>query len=295
MGNTAKLIFGGILSVCAPILFFATYFTVDAYERTVVTRFGAVVAVADAGLHFKMPFVNETHAFRTDIQSIKPKEAANTYTIDNQEVDVIFNVFYRIPADKVVFIYTNVPDFQARLLVLANDRLKAEMGRVNVAHVAEKRGELRDKIKSVLVREAGALGIEITDFQLANLEYTKSFKAAVEQAASAKAGVETREQEKQQAMKSAETAAINAEGKANAIRAVAKGQADANLLVAQAAAKAIQLKGEAEAAAIRAQADALKQNVNLVELRKAERWNGELPKTMLSNVVPFMNVDQAAK
>ncbi|MCC7049830.1 MAG: hypothetical protein IT562_24195 [Alphaproteobacteria bacterium] len=85
---------------------------------------------------------------------------------------------------------------------------------------------------------------------------------------------------------------VSIEGEGKAIRAEAKGQADANLLVAQAAAKAIQLKGEAEAAAIKAQAEALAQNVRLVELRKAERWNGALPQSMLSNVVPFMSVDQ---
>lgn len=33
-------------------------------------------------------------------------------------------------------------------------------------------------------------------------------------------------------------------------------------------------------------------NAQLVELRKAEKWNGSLPATMLSNVAPFMGVDQ---
>jgi hypothetical protein len=33
----------------------------------------------------------------------------------------------------------------------------------------------------------------------------------------------------------------------------------------------------------------------LVELRKAERWDGKLPTNMLSNVMPFMNVDQQMK
>ena len=69
----------------------------------------------------------------------------------------------------------------------------------------------------------------------------------------------------------------------------AKGVADATLLKAEADAKAIQLRGEAEAAAIRAQAEALKQNTGLVELRKAEKWNGALPQQMLSGIVPFMN------
>lgn len=287
-----KTITGGIVGVCAIIFFLMTYYTVAPYERAVLTRFGQFIAVEGEGLHFKMPFVNSVTFYRTDIRNISPKQAANTYTIDNQEVDIIFNLFYRVPPDKVEFVYRNVQDYRERLEAMVIDRLKSEMGSVNVAHVAEKRGAIRDKIKGVLAKEAQWLGVEITDFQLTNIEYTKSFKAAVEQAAAAKAGVETREQELNQARKIADRAKVDAEGKANAIREEARGQADANLLVAEANAKAIQLKGEAEAAAIKAQVEALAQNAQLVELRKSERWDGKLPATMLSNVVPFMGVDQ---
>jgi regulator of protease activity HflC (stomatin/prohibitin superfamily) len=299
-----KAIVGAVAAICLVILFWTTYYTVRPYERAVLTRFGQLVGVQGEGLHFKLPLVNAVTYIRTDLQNISPKQPANTYTVDNQEVDVVFNLFYRVPADRIEFIYRNVQDYKERLEAMAIDRLKAEMGKVNVAHVAEKRGELRERIKDVLVRDAAAIGVEVTDFQLTNLEYTKSFKAAVEQAAAAKAMVETREQELQQSKKQAEQAAIQAEGRANALRAQARGDADANasrargeaearLLVAQAEAKAIQLKGEAEAAAIRAQAEALAANTQLVELRKAEKWNGLLPATMLSNVMPFMNVDQA--
>lgn len=287
-----KLIGSGIVLVCAFILFLMTYYTVAPYERAVLTRFGELIAVEGEGLHLKMPFVHSVTYVRTDIQNITPKLAANTYTIDNQEVDVVFNLFYRVSPDQVEFIFRNVQDYKERLESMAVDRLKAEMGKVNVAHVAEKRGELRDRIKAIITRDAASLGVAVTDFQLTNLEYTKSFKIAVEQAATAKAGVETRDQELNQARKTAERAAVEAKGRADAIRAEATGQADANLLVAEATAKAIRLKGEAEAAAIEAQVKALAQNAQLVELRKSERWDGKLPATMLSNVVPFMGVDQ---
>jgi regulator of protease activity HflC (stomatin/prohibitin superfamily) len=192
--------------------------------------------------------------------------------------------------DKIEFIYQNAQDFKPRLVSIAVDRLKAEFGKVNAAHVAEKRGELRDTIKAVLKRDAQALGVEVTDFQLTNLEYTKSFRSAVEQAASAKAMVETREQEKQQAIRQAERAKIDAEGKANAAREAAKGDADARLVIAQAEAKAIQLKGEAQATAMRAQANALSANPVLVEMKKAEQWNGVLPAAIYAGApIPFMS------
>jgi regulator of protease activity HflC (stomatin/prohibitin superfamily) len=165
---------------------------------------------------------------------------------------------------------------------MAVDRLKSEMGKVNVQHVAEQRGKVRDVITKVIADEAKEFGIIITDFQLTNIEYSKMFRQAVEAAAAAKANVETREQERLQAIKIAEAKVIAAKGVGDAAREQAKGEADG-----------IKLRGEAQAAAIKAQAAALAENAKLVELRKAEKWDGKLPVQMLSGVVPFMNYDAA--
>jgi regulator of protease activity HflC (stomatin/prohibitin superfamily) len=288
-----KLIGGGVLGLLAVVIFLMTYFTVDQNEMAVVTRFGHLEYVAGPGLHFKIPFVNATEHYRTDIQDAHPTKAVNTYTIDNQEVDVVFTVFYRVPADQVAYIYTNNRDYQSRLMAMTIDRLKAGMGQVNVQSVAEKRGELRDAIKGVLAAEAKPYGIDVTDFQLTDLQYTDAFRNAVNNAAVQKANIESVEYQRQQAQKTAEMVKIKAEGEANAAREAARGAADARLLNATAEAKAIQLQGEAQAAAIKAQADALKANIELVSLRKAERWDGKLPVAIYANApIPFLPADK---
>jgi regulator of protease activity HflC (stomatin/prohibitin superfamily) len=199
-----------------------------------------------------------------------------------------------VPADQVQYLFTNNRDYKDRVMVMAIDRLKAAMGQVNVSSVAEKRGELRDVIEKTLQRDAKKLGVEVTGFLLPDFQYTKSFRDAVNAAAVQKANVETFEYQRQQAEKSALTNKINAEGQANAIREKARGDADAVFLNAQAEAKSIQLKGEATASAIKAQADALASNSKLVDLRKAERWDGKLPVSIYGSApVPFMNVKEA--
>lgn len=295
MDNNLKLIVGAILGVCTMILFFTTYYTVGQNERGLLTRFGKVVEVSDPGLHFKVPFVNSVKTYRTDILSLSTppamKQGVSTYTVDNQEVHVIFTVQYRIRPDKVAFIYENVQDLEARLFQIAEDRLKAEMGKINTSHVAEQRGTIRDGIKKVLAQATTTLGVEIADFQLNNIEYDQTFQSAVKQAAAARATVETREQERQQAIKVAETAKTRAEGEANAAREKAKGEADAIDVKAKAEARAIQLKGEAQAQAMRAQANALSANPVLVEMKKAEQWNGVLPAAIYAGApIPFMQV-----
>src|SRR5215470_14591886 len=275
--------------ILAFIVAFDGYFTVQQYQRTVVTRFGQLTYVAEPGFHFKLPFVDATRPFRIDITDVAPEKAVNTYTIDNQEVDILFNVYYRFPADQVAFIYQNVSDARERLYIMAVDRLKVEMGKVNVTSVAEKRGQLRDAVKAVLQKDARSLGIEVTDFQLTNLQYDEGFRNAVKNAAVQKANIEAVEYQRQQAEKSAETARIQAIGQANAAREIARGAADARVLQATAEAKAIELQGEAQAAAIRAQAEALKANPELVNLRRAERWDGKLPTNIYGSApIPFL-------
>ena len=71
----------------------------------------------------------------------------------------------------------------------------------------------------------------------------------------------------------------------------AEAQAQAQLAESRAKAESVTLLGNAEADAIRAKGAALRDNPALVELTKAERWDGVLPTTMVPNsAVPFIEV-----
>lgn len=294
--KTLKLIIAGILGVAGMIFFLSTYFTVAETERTVVTRFGKFSYVADPGLHFRIPFVNATTVYHVGIDSMVISAGkgdkgqlvgVNTYSVDNQEVDIIATLQYRISPDKVQFLFENVPDYRTRLFDMVVDRLKSEMGKVNATHVAEKRGEIKKAVQDVLQRDGKVLGVTVTDFQLTNIEYQKGFRDAVAAAANAKAGIDTRENEQKQAEKVAQTEKIKAQGVADAVKAKADGDAYALLKNAT-----------AQAEALRIQNAALAQNKDVLELRRievdkirAERWKGEVPQQMFAGApIPFVNV-----
>lgn len=291
--NTSFKQIGSIVAgVIVALLAFDSYFTVKETQRAVLTQFGRFVEVRGPGLNWRIPIIQGAAKYPIDIQAFH-LDKINTYTVDNQELDALFTVNYRNPASNVENVFKNIPDYEERLKTLTVDRFKAEVGRVNVTEIAQKRGETRDRILKVLKNNAHDLfGLEVTDFQITNIDYNKTFREANNAASVAKAKVEQAEQEKRQALIDADREKIKAAGEANAIEEKARGDANGLLLNAEAEAKAIKLKGEAEAYAIRAQAAALAQNRMLVELRKAERWDGALPTSMFSNVMPFMNVDQ---
>ena len=287
-----KLKFVGIVlaAVFLLIVAFSSAYRVQEYERAVLTTWGEFSGVVGPGLHFKVPFMQSVAYFPINIREIIATKV-NTYTEDNQEFDAKIVVFYRIPADSVEFIFKSVPDMKARLKALALDRFKTEMGKVNITQVAQKRGEVRDTIKGVLAATVkDILHVVVTDFQIPNIDYTPSFRKAVEQAAIAKTLVEKALQQKRQKIIQAETAKIEALGKANAAREAAKGRADATLFQAKATAARIRLEGEAKADAISKQARALGNNPLLVEYRKAEQWKGNVPQWTGGGGLPVINL-----
>lgn len=286
-----KAYFGGAVALVLGAAALGSFFTVDQSEVAVVTTWGKVTSTAGPGLNWKVPFTQTANVFETSIQELKPKEAVNTYTVDNQEVNVGFIVNFRIPADKAAFVYEHAPDYRDRAFTLIIDRLKAEMGKINVTRVAAERGAIRDRVKSTIAADARQFGLEITEFQITDLWYDKAFTGAVQRAAVEKANIEAREYERQQAEKVAQRAKIEAIGKADAERERARGAADGRLLAAKAEAEAIRLQGEATAEAIKAQANALRANVDLIELERAKRWDGKLPTNLYAHApIPYIGI-----
>ncbi len=79
-----------------------------------------------------------------------------------------------------------------------------------------------------------------------------------------------------------------AEAEASALRAKADGEAYANLKVAQAQAEAMRVQN----AALRENKDVLELRRIEVEMKKAERWDGKLPEHIYAGApIPFLNVN----
>src|SRR5690606_29908974 len=89
----------------------------------------------------------------------------------------------------------------------------------------------------------------------------------------------------------AEVQVLTARQNAQAAIAQAEGEKQSAILQAQGEAEARRLRGEAEASAIAAKGKALADNPALVQLISAERWNGELPTSMVpQGALPFISV-----
>src|SRR6185503_41212 len=158
------------------------FFTVGEYERTVLTRFGQFNSVAGPGLHFRIPFVNGLETFPINIQRMQ-KDHLNTYTIDNQELDALVTLNYRIAENEVRRVFTTNRDYRANLESFMIDRFKREMGKINITQVAAHRGDVALSVQKSLVADAMELfGVTVVDFQINDIRYTDQYRKAVDAA-----------------------------------------------------------------------------------------------------------------
>lgn len=289
--TAAKVLKLGIAVAALIVLYQARPFTTVAeYERGVVTRFGSIVRTAEPGFNFRIPVIEAVHIFPVNIQSLVV-DNVQTYTIDNQQLTARININFSIPPDGVVNIYKNVPDYQVRLQTMVIDRFKNALGKLNVVDVTKNRADIAASIFNNIKDESQRLyGLTVVDLQIINIDYTNEFEQATERAMTAKAVVEQREQEKRQAEVEAAKAAIIAKGEANAKIEAAKGEAEAKLAIARANAESIRMEGLARAEALKAQSSVVTKE--LVDMKKAEQWNGQLPAQMLGGTIPLMQIDK---
>lgn len=287
LGTTVAL--GGMIGIGA---MFGAYFTVHERERAVVTRNGAFNYVAGPGFHVKMPFIDGVERFDLTIRSLALSKL-ETFTIDNQHVDVDMVLQYMVPATAVERVFRETMDYEQRLTTMAVDRMKIAFGKRNIADLPDQRGAVAQEVRGIVAKEAERMfGLLVTDVQIVNIQYSQAFRAAIDASAVVKANVERAHQQQRQAEVDAMTAKVQAAGAANAAIETARGLADSRLLQAKAEAEAVRLRGEAEAAAIQAQTKAMQEaGATYVSLEQARRWNGVLPTQILAGApVPFLNL-----
>lgn len=252
-----------------------SWFIVDQGERGVVLRNGAFKRVAEPGLGFKIPIIEST--VDIDVRDGKRVyEKLSSYSQDLQLAHLRVAVNYKVDVTKVAEVYERFRSVENALDRVLTPRVAADIkiifGQYNAQRAIAERGKLEAEMEAALRKSVDGSGLILTSMQLEEIDFSKAFEQSIEARMKEEVDVaklrQTHEKEKVAA---------------DIVRTKAKGAADAVLLAAKAEADAIKLRGDAEASAIKARAAALQQNAGLIELVKAEKWNGALPTTMLPN------------
>lgn len=281
------IIGGGTVAIGLVVVatLFGTYYTVDEGDRGVIVRMGVVRGTAEPGFHFKTPFI--TTVYQVPVRNqLMAYEGLEAYTTDQQIATIEgLNISYRIPADQVEDVYREYRTPEAVVDRFIGRRVNSELEKVFGQYTAERsvreRTQLSADVSKALKMVPEGAPIEVLSVELTSIAYPPEYTQKIND----RMGAEVEVQKKAQEVRQAEQDRLKAQQEADANAYRLKSEADAS-------AHSIRVRGEAEADAIRLRSQALANNPALIELTKAERWDGVLPTSMIpGGTVPFINVE----
>lgn len=281
------------------ILIAGSFVIVQPTEMAGKRRLGQVVVdqPLGPGLHFKLPLIEQIDKLQVSLETYGINHLS-VNTIDNQPIAIAVGLTYRIPPAAVLKLLYEVGragnvDIGDNFQRIIADRTAKIFAQQNTTTISENRERLSSSLRQLLATDLGRLyGIEVIDFQIAQITYSDSFRASVEAAVKAKNEAVAAENTVNRIRFEAQQAVARASGEAEAKLKLADADRQAAILAAQGRAEAIRLEGETRSAVLTRYADLLRGNPTVVDLVRADRWNGVLPATLLegSGGVPLISL-----
>ncbi|MBR7165433.1 MAG: prohibitin family protein [Clostridia bacterium] len=237
-----------VLVVLFAIFVLANSFViVEAGHTGVVLTLGRVSeGVLQEGFHLKAPFVQEVVKINNRITKLEVNTEA--FSKDLQTVSTTLAINYRVDTAKSYSIYKNIGrDYESILMTPAvNEVLKAITAQYTAEESVTNRAIISDGLISGLNEKLNGEGLYVTDVNILNFDFSEAFINAIEEKQVAQQQLLKAETEKQ-------TAITNAEAEAETIRIKAEAEAEANQIVSRSLSDLI------------------------IENKKIEKWNGQLP------------------
>ena len=288
-----------VWSVAALILALITamgcYMIVPPGHVGVVYRLGAVqMNPRGEGFHLKAPYVDSVEEI--DIRLRAADKEASASSKDLQTVSTRVTAQYSLLEPMVPLMYQKVGNRGVVEHTIIDPAIQESVKAVTAQYTAEQlitqRGKVAAQIHETIdtfisdtLAEKGVVGVlSIANVAITDFDFSVEFNRSIEEKVKAEQDALRAENEKQRQVTQAEAAneqrKLEAEAKAFAIQAEAEAEAFR-----------VEAESIARAEAIRREAEALRNNPQLIELRKAERWDGKLPQVMTGDgLLPLINV-----
>lgn len=295
--TTAKRVAWGLVTLLVVVVaIFDSYFIIDEGEKGVVRRFGEAIRLAEPGLGFKIPIVDNvvivpvrelTYFYGRKVDG-KITDDLSAYTKDQQGVNLMVSVSFSVNDPiKLYNTYRSIDNMVNQVMsARISEQVEIVFGKYNVVDSINKRDIISDDIAKGVRKSLEQQPIELRNVSLIELKYSDTYDDGVEKSM-------LEEINRQTAIRAQETAKIKAE----TVKIEQQGKSDAYLIEAKAKSDAVRMAGQAEADAIKAKSDALeKQGEGLIRLTMAENWKGYLPTTMIPGAaLPMIDINKLSE
>lgn len=282
--KVVKWILTAVGALVAFLILLGCFVTVPAGHVGVVKRLGAVHPDHLAeGFHGKLPLVDAIE--KIDIRLRKAESSASAASADLQVVETNVAVQYSMTAEILPRTFQQIGNrgiVEATVIDPAiQESVKAVTAQYTAEQLVTKRAEVKtliqaainDFIDTTLAQKEVPSSITIANVAITDFLFTDEFNRAIEDKVKAEQEALKAENEKLRRVTQAEAAAAERE------------------LAADAEAYQTEVTSKARAEAIRREAEALKGNDELIQLRLAESWDGKLPQVSGGPAIPLLNLE----
>lgn len=261
-----KIVKRVVIGIVVFVTLWGTFGVIDAGERGVKTRLGAVVGSIEPGPFFKIPFIEKVTKLDVRTQSLTADKSAPLSSASNDLQDTKLSVVvnYHIDPSTVVTIYQQYGSAQVYYTNIVEPLIvgtvKATASQYTASDQIQKRLEMSARALSALQEAFQGKNVIIEKADITDISFSDAFTQSIE----AKV-----------------TAVQNAETAKNKLEQI-KFEAQQTIETAKAQAEAIRI----QASAINSQGGA-----DYVALQAIAKWNGILPVQMIpGSTVPFINL-----
>lgn len=265
MKNKNIIIISIAIIVLILITIFASITTVPTGYVGVKTRFGQVQnTVINEGLNVKMPFVEKI--VKIDCRTKKVEVISSSASKDLQDVNIKIVVNYSVNKDSANKLYQEVGIDYEQILVQPSilESIKTVTAQYTAEELITKRQEVSNLMQNTLKEKLNLKGFNIVDLSITDLNFSEAYNQAIEDKQVAQQNAQKAEYELEKAKKENEIKIENAKAEAEVMR-------QQNEQITEQTLKLKELENQA---------------------KLIEKWNGQLPTTVLGDNIPMINIDK---
>jgi len=214
-------------------------------EKGLVERLGKFSYVADQGIHFLIPFVDEMYRINLTERMVGA-EPQEVITSDNLNAIVDAQVYFKVRSDdeSVKRSIYSVNDYETQIVALARTTLRDVIGNLSLKDANSRRNKINEKLQGILQVETHSWGIDIVRTELKEIQPPADVQETMNKVVKA-------ENEKVAAIDFATARETEADGMRRAKIKEAEGQKQSAILTAEGERQARILRAEGDAEAIR--------------------------------------------
>jgi len=171
-------VFSTILSVFIVLILISGLFIVKQQTSAVLERFGRFLAVRRPGLHIKIPFVDRI-AGKLSLRILQLDVMVETKTKDDVFVKIKVSVQYKVIEDKVYAAFYKLDFPQDQITSYVFDVVRAEVPKMILDDVFEKKDEIANAVKSELNEAMSSYGYDIIKALVTDIDPDAEVKTAM--------------------------------------------------------------------------------------------------------------------